>query len=370
MQQSVNLLQIRPLLEREAGVLTMKFERLGEILDQLERPDESRAAYEQCARNFLSEAACQNIVELASKHAVQRIFEDAASSAILGRVLKAHHRSFAKYGLRRPGEVAFYDDNEYPIPVRGAILEWQLALYQKTLSRNRQWDADLNLSIRAIGARLLDLYTTAIYPIRRQRTYLSLLQLSLAHPGILSELPTCPQVRIDKPSASEDGGLARFSSHLQALLALKLCLQSALPSIAEIRQCFITWESIVDSAKAWEEIVDRVDNVEYWLQEVQASVDFLTAKGEEYASLPVLRLLARIFELRGGSDCSELVASHCTSGLQFLRLGYSGKAGLAFAKAEVLLSSKIASTESRLIWHLAYAEYLLKIGNISKWYVI
>jgi separase len=370
MQQSVSLLQTRSLVEREAGVLTMKLERLGEILDQLERPKESREAYEQCARNFLSEAACQDIAEMASKHALQRMFEDATSSAALGRVLKAHHRSFAKYGLKRPDEVAFYDDEEHPVPVRGAMLEWQLALYQKTLSRNRQWDADLNLSIQAIGERLLGIYTTAKYPIRRQRVYLSLLQLSLAHPGILSELPACPQVRIDTPSDSGDGGLARFSPHLQALLTLKLCLQSASPSVAEIRQCFITWESIVDTARTWEEIVDQVDNVDYWLQEMQASVDCLSAKGEEYASLPVLRLLTRIFELRGGSDCSELVASLCTSGLQFLRLGYSGKGGLAFAKAEVLLSSKMGSTESRLIWHLGYAEYLLKIGNISKWYVL
>jgi separase len=49
-----------------------------------------------------------------------------------------------------------------------------------------------------------------------------------------------------------------------------------------------------------------------------------------------------------------------------LRLGYSGKAGLAFAKAELLLKAT-ASIEARLRWHIGYAEYLLAIGNTSKW---
>jgi separase len=367
MQRSTELLQTRSLAEREAGLLTMKFERLAEVLDQLDRPNESRDAYVQCAQNFLSSVECQSIIEMASKYPVQRIFEGSSSSVILGRVLKSYHRSFAKYGLRQPGETAFFDNEEYPVPVRGAILEWQFALYQKTLSRNRQWDADLNYSLQSMAERVLNLYTVAEFPIRHQRSYLVLLQLSLSHPGILSELPTRQNSEIGTLESSEDRGLARFATHLQPLLTLKLLLQSASPSIGEIRGCFTAWESLVDSAKTWDELVDKVDNAEYWLQEMQASVDYLAAKGEEYAALPVLRLLVRVLELREDSDASELITTLCTFALQLLRLGYSGKAGLAFAKAEVVLSSRAASTDSKLCWHLGYAEYLLKIGNTPKW---
>jgi len=367
MQRSTESLQARPLEEREAGLLSMKLERLGEALDQLDRPGESRDAFVQCAQNILSNESSKSMINMAAKHPVQRIFEGSNPSAILGRVLKSYHRSFAKYGLQRPDETAFFDDDEYPIPIRGAMLEWQLALYQKTLSRNRQWDADLNLSIQAMAEQLLTFYTVAEFPIRRQRSYLMLLQLSLAHPDILPELPTRQNSEIATLEISEDLGLTRFSTHLKALLTLKLLLQSVSPSIGEIRNCFTAWESLVDSAKTWDELADRVDNVEDWLQEMQSSHDYLAAKGEEYASLPVLRLLTRVLELRGGSDSSELVAVLCTAGLQFLRLGYSGKAGLTFAKAETLVSSRATSTESKLCWHLGYAEYLLKIGNTSKW---
>src|SRR5437588_630065 len=64
---------------------------------------------------------------------------------------------------------------------------------------------------------------------------------------------------------------------------------------------------------------------------------------------------------------SHLVLNLSKLGHQFLELGYSGKAGLSLAKAQNLLSSGPVATDVKLQWHLAYAEYLLKIGNSEKW---
>jgi separase len=49
-------------------------------------------------------------------------------------------------------------------------------------------------------------------------------------------------------------------------------------------------------------------------------------------------------------------------------LGYSGKAGLAFAKADAWLkkSPDEVTTATKLEWHLAYTEYLVGIGNLDK----
>jgi separase len=57
----------------------------------------------------------------------------------------------------------------------------------------------------------------------------------------------------------------------------------------------------------------------------------------------------------------------CALGLQFLRLGYTGKAGLSLAKAEALVTHRAPSTEAKLRWRVAYAEYLARIGNSVKW---
>ncbi|KAF2691649.1 cell division-associated protein-like protein [Lentithecium fluviatile CBS 122367] len=366
MQKSTDLLQSRSLLDRQAGLLPMKLERLGEAFDQLDRVIESRDAFAQCIQNSLNGDLNQAIVDMAAKHPVQQIFEGSGPPVVLGRVLKSYHRSFVKYGLRKPDEMAFFDDQGSPVRVRGVMLEWQLALYQKTLSRNRQWDSGLNSSIQAMFERLLNMYTVAEFPIRRQRLYLTLLQLSQAHPDVMPDFPLPKDNEIGEIDKTEDRGLVRFARHLKALSMLKLSLQNVSPSIPDFQECFAAWGSLVDSSASWEELADQVDNIEYWLQEIQASADYLAAKGEEYATLPVLHLLVKVLELRASCDASELVTTLCQLGLQFLHLGYSGKAGMAFAKAELLITNRSVSTEAKLRWHLGYAEYLLKIGNTSK----
>jgi separase len=74
----------------------------------------------------------------------------------------------------------------------------------------------------------------------------------------------------------------------------------------------------------------------------------------------------RIGELQKDSDASELVTNLCALGQQLLRLGYTGKAGLSLAKAKHLISIQTASTDSKLRWHIVYAEYLARTGNITK----
>lgn len=55
-------------------------------------------------------------------------------------------------------------------------------------------------------------------------------------------------------------------------------------------------------------------------------------------------------------------------GLEFHRLGYSGKAEIALGKAQAYLKMPDveASTSTRLQWHLVYAEYLVGIDNLAK----
>jgi separase len=147
---------------------------------------------------------------------------------------------------------------------------------------------------------------------------------------------------------------------------LKGSMQQATPVTSTLRECFAAWESMVDTSTSWSRLIDRVEDTESWISDMKASVEFLNAKGEEYLALPVLRLLVRISELQKNPDTSERVTDLCALGLQFLRLGYTGKAGLSLAKAETLLTQQTASTESRLRWHIVYAEYLARIGNIAK----
>jgi separase len=370
MQRSIQLLQKRSPFEKEAAHFIMKLEKTGDVLESFDRVSASREILEQCIQSTADAGVFQTIADNAAKLPLQTSFEGEASTAALSRVLKSLHRSYVKHGIKRKGELAFFDDVELQSGPRGALLEWQLGLYSKTMSRNRQWDANLNESITTMVHRLLEIYVLQKHPVRRMRLFATLLQLSQSYPHIVTS-DTLPQEmsNLEKLDieASEDEGLARFEEHFKALCNLKLSLHQTTLPVETLRQCFTTWESIVGSVTSWDLLVDCLDDVETWVQDTQASVDCLNAKGEEYLALPVLNLLVKVFELQKGTDASELITSLCLLGVQFLRLGYTGKAGLALAKAEALLECKSSSIDANLKWHVAYAEYLLRIGNATKW---
>jgi separase len=197
-----------------------------------------------------------------------------------------------------------------------------------------------------------------------------LLQLRQSHANVLPKddlTPDIPAAMVITASGSEDAGLARYEEHLKAICALKSSMHKTLPPKSTLKECFSTWESLVDKAKSWESLLDHVDDAGYLVAELKASVEFLNAKGEEYLALPVLHLLVKVSELEKNADASELVDALCALGLQFLRLGYTGKAGLSLARAESLVTKQTTSTEAKLRWHVAYAEYLARIGNTAKW---
>lgn len=362
MQHSISIAQSQSPTGADTGHLPIKLERLGEAQESLNNAKGSRKAFGQCIKIHLSTITIQTLSDLTAKYPLQTAFDANGPLSNLVRALKAHHRLFLKFGIQDTDEMAFYDDCELPPGVRGALLEWQLGSYLRTLSRNRQWDPALDESIVTLAKRLQELYTPKRFPIRHIRLAILLLELSQTFQKIE---PPVLGGQSGQAVGSEDEGLARYEKHLQALWDLKTSMQqSGPPPTSTIKQCFTLWESIATTASSYNSLVERIDNVEEWLQDIEACVKYLNAKGEEYLALPILHLRIRVLNLQQSSDFSGLVNALCDLALQFLRLGYTGKAGLSFAKAEHLMEK--ASTESKLGWYIGHAEYLLAIGNSDK----
>jgi separase len=370
MERSIDLLQSRTPSEQESGLLPMKLEHVGEALEDLDHIDRSRDTLRKCIQSHLTGSKLQQLSEETSTSSLHSVFSGEGSFDALVRVLKTLHHSFIKSGPQNPDELAFYDHDELEPGARGAVLELQLGFYLRTLSKNRQWDSRLNRSICFLVEQLQQLYVPGTYPVRHLRLSVTVLQLSQQDPQILSEHPTFLGTTDDnsvQTACSEDGALKHYEVHLKALRDLKFSMQQSPPSTGIFQQCFAAWESLVNSTSSWEALAARVDNTETWLQDLQACLELLNAKGEEYVALPLLHLIVRILELQNRSDASELIATLCALGLQFLHLGYTGRAGLALAKAETLIESHTSSVEAKLQWHMAYAEYLVGIGNTTKW---
>jgi separase len=370
MERSIDLLQTRTQQERQSGLLAMKLEKLGEALDYLDRNDSSRDAFFRCAENLLSNCALEELIETAAKQPIQDVFQKASEAGTLGRVLKSYHRSFIKDGIEDSIDLAFYDNSGLPNAARGALLEWQLILYIKSLSRNRPWNFVLISSIQEISKRLLQVYSPSEFPIRRQRAHLLLLQLSQEHPDILTSetLQSSLNINLDAAqSPSQDSKLTKYGPHFETLLKFKTFMQETVPPMSTLQECLSIWQTLVASTSSWKDLTEQVDDPDNWIQELQAVADYLAAKGEEYVCLPALHLLVTVLELEKSSDPSRLVTARCTLGHQLLQLGYTGKAGLSFAKAEDLVKNEATTTDAKLRWHISYAEYLLRIGHITKW---
>lgn len=369
MHRSTTILLSRPQAEKEDGQLSLKLERLGDELDKLDQVNKSRQAYSQSICAALDTGLCGEIIDATSNHIVTHVFGSSQRLSDLGRALMLYHRSFIKHGLSTAEELAFYDDSGIAAAARGALLEWQLELYQQTLSKHRNWNAPLSSSLDTMVNRLLSIYTPAQFPMRRQRLQLVLLQLSYSFSSILSSThilhDTLHRSDVDI-SRTMDQGLTRYQDHLGAMATLKTVLHQSELQLQELHKCFRTWRTLLQQAKTWAAVTDRVDNTDHWMESIEASVDLLCAKGEDYEALPILHLLVQILELRNSSDASQLVLALVAMALLLLRIGYSGKAGQAFAKAKLLVN-KAVSVGARLRWHVGYAEYLLSIGKTSEW---
>ncbi|KAH7078885.1 peptidase family C50-domain-containing protein [Paraphoma chrysanthemicola] len=369
MQRSINLIHTGGHTVKEAGHLPMKLESLGDLLESLGSVEKSRKAFGECISAHLESDVGQTLSDAAAKYSIQKIFDNTGPLGTAARVVKSYHRGFIKSGGPKSGETAFFDNPELQPAIRGALLELQLGLYIRTLSKNRHWDSSLDASIRSLVERLQHLYSPKIYPVRNLRLDILLLQVRQRLPHVVPtdmlEFDASEETAISARE-SKDVGLAEYEAHLKALLSLKTSMNQDTPPESVVKGCLSTWETLLDRVKSWKALVDYVDDIEYWISELQGSVAFLNAKGEEYLALPVLQLLLRVNGMREDPDASDLVGASCALGLQFLRLGYTGKAGLSLARAESVLTKRTISTEAHLQWHIAYSEYLARIGNTAK----
>jgi separase len=228
----------------------------------------------------------------------------------------------------------------------------------------------LTPSFERLSKTLLDLYSPSDYPIRRQRVAILLIRLAAEKPEFspLSKMDALDDIRVESDEGlGEDSNLAKFQVHIHMTLKVLLNFRQSSPSVPNLKEAILTWQTILGSVDSWPSLLDKVDDTTKWTTQLEMISDYLAIRAEEYLRIPVLKMIARILELRDDNDSTQLVLAQSKLALQLLELGYSGKAGLVLAKSQAVLSNIEATAEAKLHWHLAYAKYLLRIGNTDKW---
>lgn len=369
LQRSVDLIKNRTKLEISAGFLAVKLERLGALQESLGRFADALGFYADAVRSHIATGVLIRVSSAARERSLLAVWEGDGATGVLGKALS----SWTKLAIRDnfTSRIPF-DDETLPLDERGLLLEWQLAVVSNLLDA-KSTAARQGQSILVLARLLLSIYQADTYPIRRLRLCLCLSRIEANHADVLdsnfmddifNELEDHSWQR----STANDGGLATYEQHLRASVGVSLAFHKGDPAPTTFLAALKVWSRTLDECHTWECLGDRLENRADWILQLQSIIDYLEMQGQEPSRVSALHLMARVRELQDPIDQSGFVRSVSDLGLQYSRLGYSGKAGHAIARATKHVESCGVALETRLRWHFAYAEYLMEIGNFEKRY--
>jgi separase len=372
LRRSVDVLRGLPTSQRTSAFYSTKLDRLGSMYKTLGRHDEAKEAFTDAIQACIDAGMMQEISDLAGTTSTKLLWSQNQNTKGFGRAVgnlvciwhKCTHR-------KTDGQVPF-DSKDADIPERGLLLETELEAMYGLLSTTSD-PARLHGALRAIGKELVGIYSGQ-YPIRRARCHLTLLRLATDHPAIfdadlIEELKSgCQSLQTLDVRLEADIGLLPYLQHLAATAHVTLTLRDDTPDPERLKFALSIWSDLFQHCTTWEDTAHVVDDEDTLLQQLDAIADFFEMQGLDVPRLCALTLICRIRELQEPAESNALTRAYTMYGQQLLRLGYSGRAGELFAKAEMLLDRESIQTQTKLQWQLGYSEYLIEIGNLEKWY--
>ncbi|KAB2580712.1 Separin [Lasiodiplodia theobromae] len=367
-QKSVETLLNRPEEDKNSGLLLLKLEKFAEILEEMRKYDDAEEAYSNSIRTQIASGALKEAAEKASTGSFQKVMLEGRLANFLKTATSLHLL------LLRQSQTNFetplhFDQEGLELAERAILLEVQLVLCCETYAKVRKSNVALNRSISDLLRILFETYDISKYPLRRQRVSTHVLRLGADCQDIIGQELFSEAVACNIEAGSPlnlDAGLGQYQQHYAASHKMSIALLKCPPSVDEVQEPLRTWQDIFDGVDSWTQLATRVDAFEAWMSQLQMVSDFLGMKGMDFLRVPVLSTMSKAMELQEPPDCGKLVQSLASLGAQYVRLGYSGKAGTVLAKAQGILETRDVPTEAVLQWHLAYAEYMLVLGNLEK----
>ncbi|KAE8382690.1 peptidase family C50-domain-containing protein [Aspergillus bertholletiae] len=366
-KHSANLLSSCSPEQRTTGFAALKYERLAYLYMEGNRGAEAEQAFSQAIQEHIDTGVLDPLTS--SPNFPHRTSQDPKSSGfMLGRVLTA----YLKLQLRLRGKSksnGFFDDESQSLLVRGYIMEWQMGILAE-LHSHASSDEAFRSQFTCLVSKLLGLYDQESYPIRRLRVVLGGLRSSLERPHCL-ELPVFQDLLgeglegIELEDYAEDAALTSLATHLQTSVRLSRGLLKG-DLRPETLSCMISsWSSLMRNCNDGEALIQYVGDVEHFLLQLKAVVDYTEIHGLWKLQLSTLELVLRVTELQEGGDFSEAIIVIARLVQQYCRLGYCKKAGDLLTRAEQYVDPNV-SCLATLSHKLARVAYLLETGETER----
>ncbi|KAK7556692.1 peptidase family C50-domain-containing protein [Phyllosticta citricarpa] len=365
MQKAVRLLLRRSTEERAAGLLILKCQKLGEILESLHRPEDAEKTFLDSLEAQLQPDVLQDAADKASSISLSQLMEEDQFANLLRTLKSLHHLSLRRsHGDESSSSII--DRPEWDIVSRGLLLEFQLAICCQSHLKGRYPGVLLMNPIRALSKTLFDLYDEANYPLRRQRVATSVLRLGLDGQDMLDSSRRYDALQCivgSGDSLGSDENLEKYREHYAASHKVAVALLETPPSLDKLQHALRAWQDILDKSSTWHCLLDSVDDFDSWSVQLSVLADFFGMRGMDRLRIVTLSISSKALKLQEPSNPDSLLRSSANLAQQYLEFGYSGRAGSVLAEAKHSLEA--ASTNGAVQWHVVHAQYMLALGNGS-----
>ncbi|KAI9681453.1 MAG: hypothetical protein M1817_002737 [Caeruleum heppii] len=358
-----------PRESRAAALYAGKLERLGNFHLSQNRTTDAISIWREAVVSHVEQGVLDEVVQLVEHTALCRVWDNSAEIVSFGRCLTLFTKTVLRSSFDK-NRSCLVDDEAWDLEGRGALLEYQLHVLAVIQDKRTTFEASQS-ALTAIKNGLFDIYTLELYPLRRIRVLVSLLQLHRDHENLFS-LGARDLLELEAQDAlswvvlGKDGQLEKYREHLLAMLQVQLVFLKDQPDPLELKSPLTKWKRLIEGCDSSTSLENCIDDPEAWLAQLLLIVDFLDMKGLQEVRLAALLLVTKAQGLQERPSDDGRAEGLSKLGQQYLRLGYSGKAGLVLAKAQDTIKGTGVTTQTILLWHLCYAEYLLQIGNVDK----
>ncbi|KAI9755585.1 MAG: hypothetical protein M4579_004233 [Chaenotheca gracillima] len=370
LERSVSTAQLLMVEHRQTALLTIKLERISGVYQSLERWENALNSLSMCAQEHINLGVLKQASQTPETTWTRRSWETNDELATLERVLVTFSKVSMRIGRASQEPLCFFDNVDLDDKERILILERQLEILVDL--GNSQWDSgSLIPSLEEICRRLDDLLDDGQHPIRTMRFHAVVIRLSSSHPSDFSE--DIAKRIIEKANSQtpmhgygQDQMLEGYHDHVKASLDFSLAMSESHVSVEKLNGPLSAWSSIMAASESYSHLLKRVDDPPFLLSQLQSVTDFMEAKGLETQRVAVLKLIADICKLQGFPKPNQQVLALVALGLQYLRLGYSGKGQAVLEEARRFLDHSDITANTALEWNLAHAESLLGRDDLDQ----
>ncbi|KAL2824028.1 peptidase family C50-domain-containing protein [Aspergillus cavernicola] len=370
LKQSANLLSGCSLSQRTTGFAPLKYERLAHMYVEGGIVSEAEFAFSQSIKDHIATGALEKITSSTEGCFAHQISQDPNSSGFtLGRVLSAYLK--VKLRNKQSDVHEIFEDDTLVSAQRGHILEWQMGIL--TEIQNAAYSDEIFRSVFCqVVSRLFEVYPAEQHPIRRLRVVLCGLRFALEQPGLLdaSLLQQFVNEGTKGTKSDEDyggdGDIASLATYLRTSVRLNLGLQQGNLNETQLNLVILSWKSLLRNCHDLKSLVACVGNVEYYLLQMKAIVDYTEIHGLWKFQLSTLELVFRVTELQGTGTFSEAILVLSRLVLQYCNLGYCTKARSLLSRADAYVTHHKVSCLARLSYELARVGFFLETGDIQK----